>query len=374
VDERGTILQFNPAAERLSSWHADEAIGKPCWEVFGIDERASEEMEGHDCLYPLKQVLQEGTEQSTGEIDVLLRDGERRWFTVSVAHVLSPRDVTEQQCMVVGIHDISQLKAVEQLKSDFVTMVSHELRAPLTTVTGAVEMLGMLDPASDDAAYHEVLGILDQQTQRLRQVVEEVLQLTRFDAGRLRVYLQPLSVSEFFHTQVEQIHADWASLDRPLNLRLPVDDVLIWGDRDLLEIVMRNLLENAHKYTPHGSPIEVEIEVLSATQQVQVRVLDHGSGIPAEQLPHIFDRFSRGSQTSYDWSRGYGLGLYIVRELLKAHNGDIWVENTPEGGACFVLTLCIVEEDAERLSLNESEYQTGDENTRPYDPGRRVMK
>jgi signal transduction histidine kinase len=249
-----------------------------------------------------------------------------------------------QRRLVVGIHDISQLKTVEQLKSDFVTMVSHELRAPLTTVIGSVETLGILNPTADHESYQEVVSILHQQTRRLRQVVEEVLQLTRFEAGHLQIHLKPLPIGQFLRSLLDRTRLEWVGEERIIRLRVPQGDPQVWADRDLLEIVLRNVLDNARKYTPTESHIEVEVEAANAKGRVRVRVMDHGPGIPPERLGQIFERFSRGKHASYQWTHGYGLGLYIARELLRAHNGDIWAENH-EGGACFVISLCAVNDD-----------------------------
>jgi len=365
VDAQRTIVQFNPAAERLSGWQTGEALGRHCWEVFGCRGVTPEEAEEHERLCPLTLALTHA-EQSSIDMHASLRSGQRRWFTVSCAPVLQDEQTAEQQRLVVGMHDISQLKAVEQLKSDFVAMVSHELRAPLTTVTGSVEMLSLLDPVVDHESYHEVVGILEQQTQRLRQVVEEVLQLTRFDAGRLQVHLQPLPIAQFLSTTLESTRLAWIGDDRMLSLHTPQEDPLVWADRDSLEIVIRNLLDNARKYAPSESPIEVEVETVAATDRVQVRVSDHGPGIPPEQLHHIFEPFSRGIHSSYHWTRGYGLGLHIARELLRAHNGDIRAENRQEGGACFVLSLCAVTDDA-HIGANDEEARSSNEHDDSHD-------
>ncbi|GAC1344890.1 MAG: hypothetical protein NVSMB27_06420 [Ktedonobacteraceae bacterium] len=369
VDAERTILQFNPTAERLSGWHSYEALGKPCWEVFGCRGSSPEEAEEHERLCPLKRALQTNSEQSYTEIYASLRNRQQRWFAVNCAPVPSHDEAADDEAtkrrLVVGIHDISQLKAVEQLKSDFVAMVSHELRAPLTTVAGSVETLGILDPTDDNESYQEVVGILHQQTRRLRQVVEEVLQLTSFEAGRLQVHLKPLPIVQSLRTIIDSVRHEWADDERIIRLRIPQADPQIWADHDLLEIVIRNLLDNARKYTPSGSPIEVEVEAANAKGRVLVRIIDHGPGIPPEHLQHIFERFSRGTHASSHWTRGYGLGLYIARELLRVHNGDIWAENR-QGGACFVLSLCAVEDDPNGNVENE-EIGTTYEHDHSYD-------
>lgn len=343
VDGAQKIVKCNPAAERLSGWRTNEATGRYCWEVLGFKETAVKDAQAHEPLFLLMMALQTRSEQSYLEMPVTSRTGQERWLAISCAPVPLAEKEAEHY-MVIGLHDISHLKAVEHMKSDFVAMVSHELRAPLTTVTGSVEMLSLLDPATDREAYQEVLSILDQQTQRLRQVVEEVLQLTRLDAGRLEVRLQPLSITRFLRSLVEKVQAEWTTSDHCIMLHGPAEEIMVWADGGLLEIVLRNLFDNARKYTPQGTAIEVETDITVSTGQVQIQVIDYGPGIPADQLEHIFERFSRGAQSSSHWARGYGLGLYIARELMLAHNGSIRAEHR-ESGACFVLSLWAVTDD-----------------------------
>ena len=337
VDTERSILQFNPAAERLTGWKKDEAMGRHCWEVFGCRDLSPEEAEAHERLCPILLATQTNSVQSATELLTASRDGERRWRAISCAPLAG--GASEPRRMVVGIHDISELKQVEQLKSDFVAMVSHELRAPLSTVSGSVETLTLLDPAGDREAYQEVLGLLQQQTQRLREVVEEVLQLTRVEAGRLRVHLQPLSLGQFLQATLESTRLAWVGDDRPLVLRVPEGLQPAQADRDVLQIVVRNLLDNARKYSPAGSPIEVEVEPAPGADRLLVHISDHGPGIPPGQLEQIFERFSRGARTSHGWMRGYGLGLYIARELIRAQEGQIWAENRVDGGARLTFSL-----------------------------------
>ena len=343
VDEAQRMVKCNPAAEHLSGWRANEALGRYCWEMLGFTETSEQEARTNASLAPLIEALQTRSEQSSLEMSITTRTGKQRWLAISCAPM--PCDEGDDvSYTVVGLHDISQLKAVDQMKSDFVAMVSHELRAPLTTVAGSVETLGLLDPAADRETYDEVVHMLDQQTQRLRQVVEEVLQLTRFEAGRLEAHLQPLPIRSFLRDLVGKVSAEWSEGGHPLVYSESPSQVLVWADAALLEIVLRNLFENARKYTPAGTAIEVETGSVSSGGQVEIRVIDSGPGIPADQLERIFERFSRGTQSSDGWTRGYGLGLYIARELMLAHNGSIRAENR-EQSTCFVLALWAVTDD-----------------------------
>lgn len=351
VDEAQKIVRGNPAAEQLCGWPIEEAIGRFCWEVLGLKESSDKEDKANEQLLALKEALQTRSELSHLELSITDRRGVQRWLMVSCSPMLLDEEDGEERYTVIGLHDISQLKAVDQMKTDFVAMVSHELRAPLTNVTGSVEILSQLDVTTERELYQEVVIILDQQTWRLRQVVEEVLQLTRFEAGRLDVRIRSLPIAPFLRNLVNIVNAEWNENDHFIVLHETDPNLLVWADGGLLEIVLRNLLGNARKYTPQGTAIEIETEMLRSAGQTQIRVRDHGPGIHEDQFERIFERFVRGSQPPGNWTRGYGLGLYIARELMLAQNGDIRAEKS-QRGASFVLTLWNASEESPDLSTD----------------------
>lgn len=356
IDAQRKVLQINPAAKQLSGWPGDEALGRSCWEVLGCQGTLPGQSDDHESACPLRLAFETNSSQ-TVEMRAYARNGQQRWYAVSCAPLSQIAGSAELPRMVVCLHDISQFKAVEQLKSDFVAMVSHELRAPLTTVSASVETLDMLDPIGEYESYREVISILSQQTSRLRHVIEEVLKFAQVDAGRLQVHLQPISLVSFLEEQLAAIRVAWVGNDRPISLVVPEPDQIVWADKAALEIVARNLLDNANKYTPSDSPVEVIIEPCEERGHVQVRINDHGPGIPPEQLNQIFQSFSRGAHTASNWTRGYGLGLYIAREILHVHSGEIWAENRPDGGASFVFTLCSVSDPNPTARRVETEKQ-----------------
>ena len=147
---------------------------------------------------------------------------------------------------------------------------------------------------------------------------------------------------------------------RPIHLKGDAAELLVWADPTMLEIVVRNLLDNACKYTPPTAPIEIEVTAKPANNAVEVDVIDHGPGIAPDQMDHIFDRFARGTVSSQNWNRGYGLGLYLARELMRAHNGFIEVENR-EPGACFTLTLRPVGPEGEMHPIPVDDFETATE-------------
>ncbi len=356
ADEHRAILLMNPAAEALTGWSEGEAQGHHCWEVFGCQPRpdatdATDATDARDLTTvlslgapdtcacgecPLASALQGGASLTQAEMRANRFLPEQRWLAVSCAP-MPPEVGDATQRLVVCLHDITQLKLVEKMKSDFVAMVSHELRSPLTTVSGSVELLGELDPAKDQEAHSEVLTILRQQTLRLRGVVEEVLQLTRLEAGNLHIRVEEIALVPFVESLFAEARVDWIGAGHALILCAPQSVLTVLADPNLLRLALTNLLDNARKYAPADSPVTIDLSVARDHDLVEVRVIDQGKGIPLGQREAIFERFVRGAPHQSE-NRGYGLGLYITQQIVRAHGQTIWVDAAHDG-TCFAFTL-----------------------------------
>ncbi len=223
-----------------------------------------------------------------------------------------------------------RLQILDRMKSDFVSMVSHELRAPLTNINGGIE-LTLSRPL--DPSLRTNLELVQAEISRLTRFVETILDLSALDAGRLPLYNGPVSFESVVLTmQTQLVHLP--GLGR-IRWQAPPNLPYLLADEHALTSVLFHLLDNALKYAPEG---EITISAAPVDSQVCVRVMDSGPGVPPDAIPLLFDRFyrlnSEDSQTVY----GHGLGLYIVRRLVEAMGGSIEVSNRPEGGACF--TCC----------------------------------
>jgi PAS domain S-box-containing protein len=223
-----------------------------------------------------------------------------------------------------------RLQILDRMKSDFVSMVSHELRAPLTNINGGIE-LTLSRPL--DSPLRTNLELVQAEILRLTRFVETILDLSALDAGRLPLYNGPVAFEAVVLTmQTQLVHLPGLARIR---WQAPPNLPYMLADERALTSVLFHLLDNALKYAPQG---EILISAAQVSGKVCVQVMDSGPGIPPDAIPLLFDRFyrvnSEDSQTVY----GHGLGLYIVRRLIEAMDGSIEVSNRPEGGACF--TCC----------------------------------
>ncbi len=227
-----------------------------------------------------------------------------------------------------------ELKKLDQMRSEFVSLVSHQVRGPLTNMRGAMERMRTGCNLVNDTC-NRMFTILSSQVERLDRLVQDVLNATRIESGDLVLQREPLSILPIVTQVVEQTRARTTSrpISQPVNHGLP----LVYADRDRTAEILANLLDNADKYSPPGE--KVEVDIYADQENVIVSVRDHGSGISPEKLPRLFDKFYRTDGSDSQTAYGYGLGLYVCRLLVEALDGHVWAENHPQGGAVFSFTL-----------------------------------
>ncbi|MFZ6018837.1 MAG: ATP-binding protein, partial [Chloroflexota bacterium] len=229
------------------------------------------------------------------------------------------------------------LRELDRLKSDFVSLVSHELRAPLTNIKSGIELL-MYGTRPLSGRSSQIIALVQAEIERLTHFVETILDLSALDAGKLPLYPAPLPVSRIYTALQNQIaHLPDAGRVRWL---LPPGSPAVLADEQALTSILFHLLDNAFKYAPEGE-IEVSAGVDGARLWLQVR--DHGAGLPGDALPHLFEQFYRHDSQDNRTIYGHGLGLYIVRRLVEAMQGEVRAENHPQGGACFTCWLPLAE-------------------------------
>ena len=226
------------------------------------------------------------------------------------------------------------LRRSDALKSALLSSVSHDLRTPLASIKAAVTSLLQAEVAWDAAAQRELLMAIDEETDRLTRLVTNLLDVSRIEAGILRPAADWNSVGEVVAGVLDRLAPHLVA--HPLQVAVPDELPLARFDYVHLEQALTNLLENAAKYTPPGSPIEVT--ACHHEDSIELRVVDHGPGIPAGERERVFDKFYRLAPTG-SGPGATGLGLAIARGLVAANSGRLWAEETPGGGATLRLTL-----------------------------------
>ena len=219
-----------------------------------------------------------------------------------------------------------------------ITYTLHEFKTPLTSIKAAATAL--LSNETHDGSENELLTIVDEEADRLTQLVDEAIQMARIEAGQLKLTPQPVDMSQL----VACVLKDEKIMARERTLRTEIDAVPpVYADAEQIQLVLRQILDNAFKYSPVGSQVTLGVHMENG--EAVVSVADQGPGIPEYDMPQIFDRFYRGRQIR-DRIPGTGMGLAIVREIVQAHGGRIWARNLPTRGAEFSFTLPLADATA----------------------------
>jgi PAS domain S-box-containing protein len=266
-------------------------------------------------------------------------------------------DVTDPQGMTIGrgqiLRDITQNKELDRMKSSLISTVSHELRTPLAAIKGYVTTLLAEDVEWDSGTQHEFLEIISSEADRLSSLVNDLLDMSRIEAGNLDVRRAPCDLKELVSRAAQRAHPN---PNERLQVNLPEHLPPLLADPQRIEAVLRNLIENAAKYTDDQSPILVSATVQS--RSLVIRVEDRGPGIPAEHSQLVFESFYRVENGLARDASGAGLGLAICQGFVRAHGGEIWLEPRPKG-TCVAFSLPLEMGTKSMLAGNSPEERPG---------------
>lgn len=315
VDRNGDVVLWNTSAEQITGVPAVSALGRSPFDVIQRD-------------------LSAGPDAPLGERLISIRRGaDEAWLSLTEAVMRDPTGAVAGR--IFAFRDVSNERRVEQMKSDFVSTVSHELRAPLTSIYGFAETLLRRDVLFGEAERYTFLGYIASEAQRLTAIVDTLLSVARLDAGDLQVELAPTDVGSLLAEVVS------SALQSGVNgnefvVNLPEEPLAASADPEKLRQVIANLLDNAVKFSPRGGTVTVEAR--RAGHTVEVRVVDEGIGVPAAEREQIFRKFHRAEGVARERG-GTGLGLFIARGLVAAMGGRIWVDSAEGRGASFAFEL-----------------------------------
>jgi signal transduction histidine kinase len=245
-----------------------------------------------------------------------------------------------------------ELKELDQLKSDFVTLVSHELRAPLTVINGGLELIAQQADALPPAT-HRTIDVMVMESERLTRMVKTILDLSRLEAGKINLTLGPTAVLPVIERVTQAFHLiNYRKIVKSIDSDLPP----VWADETILEEVLCNLVQNAFKYSPQNQPIHFVARLKD--DYVSISVIDHGSGIPKESQDRLFEQFFRGKY-SQSTAPGWGLGLFFARKLTEAQGGSICFQSPywPDShypGTQFTVVLKVAVSPEEDEVMEES--------------------
>lgn len=342
LPEAVMLVEADPERITLANQQASKLLG---WDI-SASLTLEEFLQGNLRYYPngvpmeesdipIVRSLRYGETISRREIGLKRPDATQHTLLVNSAPLRQP-DGTITAAAIV-FQDITQLKDAEQLKDDFLSLVSHELRTPLTTIHGGSHLLRESGLQLEEETRNEILDDIFDESRRLANLVENMVQLANIRAGRFEINAEPVNVRLLIQRSLKGV--DRKSGERDIRIG-DTRNQLASGDVESLDQVLRNLIQNAVKYSPEGSPIDIDSEVRG--DMVVISVRDYGPGVEQEDLPLLFDRFQRGREKQT--TAGMGLGLYLSRMIVEAHGGQLWLELPEGGGSRFLFSVPKVSE------------------------------
>ena len=264
-------------------------------------------------------------------------DGQsQHWIEVSGAPIPSPDGKSPWALFV--IHDLTSQRKLERVRRDFVANASHELRTPLSIIKGYIETLVDGHETMSLEGRAKFLQIIQRHSERLKAIIDDLLVLSRLESATPGLKFASLPLAPFFHDLVDEYRRRPAAAEHEITVSVPAELGVLEADGEKLTQVFGNLLENALKYTPKGSRVEFEAQA-TIEGEIECCVRDNGTGIPADDLPHVFERFFRVEKGRSRETGGTGLGLSIVKHIVQLHGGRIRAENRVEGGLAVIIRL-----------------------------------
>ncbi len=328
LDPNMRVEIINRALSRLLGVSSEEARGKHCADVFKLENVTGE----HLCLArgapppPTRQVIY-------GEGDIV-RPGHKR-VTVGVSYAPLFGGDGNLVNIIVTFVDITRYREAEELKSTFISVISHELKTPVSIIKGYAGTLARTDVELDPDFVRESGQIIVEEADRLTELIDNLLDASRIQAGALSLRLEPVDLVEIARKSVERFQTQGSP--HHFVLDFPDDLPLVKADDRRLRQVFDNLIGNAVKYSPQGG--EIVVGARREDGRVRVYVRDEGVGIPEEEQEAIFEPFYRVDSSLRRKAQGAGLGLFLVRAIVRAMGGDIWVESEAGKGSTFYFTL-----------------------------------
>ena len=340
TDADNRITLFNDSAQRILGLNRGEVVGKSLESFGGLFGGATQTW--MDTISDWSSPDAASGESGTYAEQITLDDGR------FVAIHLAPVHMQDEFLGTVSIfRDISHQVEVDRLKSEFVATVSHELRTPMTSIKGYVEVLLMGAAGELSEQQTQFLEVVLSNTQRLNVLVNDLLDVSRIDAGKYDLSMQPLRLQDLAGAVVEEQLQQAETEEKPLSIvsEIPSDLPRVRGDEERVRQILANLVNNAYHYTPADGRIHVRAKALG--DEVQIDVKDDGIGITQEDQARVFERFYRGEDPLVLATAGTGLGLSIVQQLIDLHGGRIWLKSNgiPGEGSIFSFTLPIFKDE-----------------------------
>ncbi len=333
------LVMMNPIATRIFGVEDDPLLGRPLSDTVGHRE----------LMDVMREALAEPGKPIIREIRVPMTREHPEMIYQALATTV-PGAAGEPRGVVTVLRDITSQKQLEQMKSNFLSVVSHELKTPLHSIKGFVDIILMGKTGRINDLQRDFLTTVREQTDQLQNLITELLEFSRLESGQIRLRIEEVSFAEIAARVAEKLSPQAQEAQIALEMTIPPDFATVEADATRMEQVLTNLVDNAIKFTPAGGRIVISGEDLG--DRVLISVADTGIGIPPAERERVFERFYQVDSGATRPYRGTGLGLSICKHIVEHHRGRIWVEGAEPQGSVFKFILPKRLEGGRDLSLD----------------------
>jgi two-component system phosphate regulon sensor histidine kinase PhoR len=334
IDQTGRIGLINRYAEELLGFSARELVGRHYGEA--------------KQQYELSQIIKDGLERREHlREEITFYFPEERLLDLNLVPIIEDKEVFGGILLV--LQDVTAIRRLERMRSEFVANVSHELKTPITAVKGFAETL-LGGAVNDPETARSFLQIIFDESDRLNRLIGDILELSKIESRRVPLQFSPIELSTFINKTIELMGSE--ALRKNIRISVKVEpDIYIEADEDRLRQIIMNLLANGISYTPEGGQVSIHAEPVTSKgigermdyDHIRIHISDTGIGIPKKDLPRIFERFYRVDKARSRSSGGTGLGLSIVKHLVELHRGSISVDSKVGNGSTFTIELPVIQ-------------------------------
>jgi PAS domain S-box-containing protein len=340
IDSQGRIMEANRASLKLLGLEANGTPPNVRQLIELLDIRHADGNPVSLNELPSQRAL---GGQTVREEEYQLRclNGDLIHISVTASPVITSEG-TRPELAVVVMRDLTELKRLERMRDEFLSIAAHELKTPITSIKGYAQLLERWAPGGHEPREGKAFQVLNRQSDRLNELVQELLEVSRLQLGRLTLRRQRFDLCELVDQVLERMRGVSTQHRLVFEHKGPV---LVDADWDRIDQVLSNLLDNAIKFSPDGGVIELSLTTRDSTAVVSVR--DHGLGIPRERQGQLFERFYRAHAGLASDRGGMGIGLHLSEQLMQRHGGRLWFESEEGQGSTFSFSLALAEEETD---------------------------
>ena len=328
TDMNNNIILVNEAAEKIFNIKEQDVL----------DRQFLEGINNPKIFDSIQEVLKnKNLKSSLKQIEISLASNNKKMYCKVYVSSISKNN--ENIGVITLLQDITKSKEIDKMKTEFIATVSHEFKTPLTSIGMSVDLLSADKDINSNPMHKDLIRIIKEEKERMVYLIKDLLDLSKIETGKGQIKLENCKLKSILENSIEDLKNYCDEQEAEVTLENIDENLSVYADPSKISLVIKNLISNAVKYRKENVKPKILIDIIKKSNNVIVSVKDNGRGIPQDYLEKIFEKFIQVKVSNDGKIEGTGLGLSICKGIIKAHNGEIWVESTVDKGSTFYFSL-----------------------------------